>query len=99
MAALLGREVLTKDYETVRIRIAFHPQDERFEVANPAIRKDVAWIPDVAEVFAPSTSVFRLVGSYCAKNQGVSQDAVFTSIEKLRKTINNHVGVIELAAS
>jgi hypothetical protein len=39
MAALLGREVLTKDYETVRIRIAFHPQDERFEVANPAIRK------------------------------------------------------------
>ena len=42
MAALLGREVLTKDYETVRIRIAFHPVEERFEVSNPAIRKD-AW--------------------------------------------------------
>src|SRR2546423_14721368 len=53
MAALLGREVLTKDYETVRIRIAFHPQDERFEVANPAIRRDSAWLDDVAEVFAP----------------------------------------------
>ena len=25
MAALLGHEVLTKDYEKVRIRIAFHP--------------------------------------------------------------------------
>jgi uncharacterized protein with ParB-like and HNH nuclease domain len=50
MAALLGREVLTKDYETVRIRIAFHPQEERFEVANPAIRKDVAWIADVADL-------------------------------------------------
>ncbi len=25
MAALLGREVLTKDYETVRLQIAFHP--------------------------------------------------------------------------
>jgi hypothetical protein len=24
MAALLGREVLTKNYETLRIRIAFH---------------------------------------------------------------------------
>jgi hypothetical protein len=33
MAALLGQEVLTKDYETVRIRIAFHPQDETFEVS------------------------------------------------------------------
>jgi hypothetical protein len=97
MAALLGREVLTKNYETTRIRIAFHPQDERFEVANPAIRKDGAWIEDVAEVFAPATSVFQLVGGYCAKNPGVTQDAVFASLEKLRKIINNHVGIIELA--
>lgn len=97
MAALLGREVLTKNYETVRIRIAFHPQDERFEVANPAIRKDASWIHDVAVVFAPSTSMFQLVGNYCAANHGVSQDAVFASIEKLRKIINNYVGVIELA--
>src|SRR4030066_1007496 len=64
MAALLGREVLTKDYETVRIRIAFHPQDERFEVANPAISKDVAWIEDVAEVFAPEASVTELTDIY-----------------------------------
>src|SRR5690606_11518009 len=97
MAALLGREVLTKDYETVRIRIAFHPQEERFEVTNPAIRRDVAWIEDVAEVFGPSTSVFQLVYGYCQKNPGVSQDAVFSTVEKLRKIINNHVGVIELA--
>lgn len=97
MAALLGREVLTKDYETVRIRIAFHPQEEHFEVTNPAISKDTAWIEDVAEVFAPATSIFQLVGNYCSKNQGVSQDAIFACIERLRKIINNHVGVIELA--
>ena len=52
MAALLGTEVLTEDYETVQIRIAFNPQDEKFEVANPAIRKNPAWLPDVAAVFA-----------------------------------------------
>ena len=97
MASLLGREVLTQDYETVRIRIAFHPQDERFEVANPAIRKDASWIHDVAQVFAPSTSLFQLVNQYCAANRGVSQDAIFASIERLRKIINNHVGVIDLA--
>src|SRR3954453_315547 len=51
MAGLLGQEVLTDDYDTVRIRIAFHPQEERFEVANPAIRRNVGWIPDVASVF------------------------------------------------
>lgn len=97
MAALLGREVLTKDYETVRIRIAFHPQEERFEVANPAIRKDVAWIEDVAEVFSPTLGVFQLVNAYCQKNTGVPQDMIFASIERLRTIINNHVGVIELA--
>ena len=97
MAALLGREVLTKDYETVRIRIAFHPQEERFEVANPAIRKDVAWIEDVAEVFAPEASLTELTDTYSEKNPEAERKRVSLVLEKLRKIINNHVGVIELA--
>jgi hypothetical protein len=97
MAALLGREVLTKDYETVRIRIAFHPQEERFEVANPAIRKDVAWIGDVAEVFAPDASLTELTDTYTEKNPAADRKRVSRVLEKLRKIINNHVGIIELA--
>ena len=97
MAALLGREVLTKDYETIRIRIAFHPLEERFEVANPAIRRDDAWIEDVANVFAPSASIFQLVTKYCEKNEGASQDQVASAIQNLLMITNNHVGIIELA--
>jgi hypothetical protein len=97
MAALLGREVLTKDYETVRIRIAFHPQEERFEVANPAIRRDVAWIEDVAALFAPDAKLLQITKRYTKVNSGVDEDAIFGVLEKLRKIINNHVGVIELA--
>jgi len=97
MAALLGHEVLTKDYETVRIRIAFHPQEERFEVANPAIRKDVAWIEDVADVFAPDASLTELTDTYTEKNPGADRKRVSRVLERLRKIINNHVGVIELA--
>jgi len=52
MAALLGYEVLTKDYEVVRIRIAFHPLEEKFEVNNPAIQKDHAWLPDIADLLS-----------------------------------------------
>src|SRR3954471_20255930 len=73
MAALLGREVLTKNYETLRIRIAFHPREERFEVSNPAIRKDVAWIEDVADVFAPDASLAELTDIYCEKNAGADR--------------------------
>ncbi|MBZ0222805.1 MAG: DUF262 domain-containing protein [Dokdonella sp.] len=97
MAALLAREVLTKDYETVRIRIAFHPQEERFEVANPAIRKDAAWIEDVAEVFSPDASITELTDAYAHANPAADRRTVSRVLERLRKIINNHVGVIELA--
>ncbi|MCW9054890.1 MAG: DUF262 domain-containing protein [Candidatus Pacebacteria bacterium] len=97
MAALLGREVLTKDYETVRIRIAFHPVEEKFEVSNPAIQKDVAWIPDLAEVFAPDASLTKLTRDYATRNPDADQDEVSIVLERVRKIINNHVGFIELA--
>lgn len=97
MASLLGIEVLNDDYETVQIRIAFNPQDEAFEVSNPAIQKNVAWLPDVAKVFDPAVSVFQLVSDYCAANAGVSQNDVFKVIEKLRGIVHNHVGIIELS--
>ena len=97
MAALLGTEVLTDDYETVRIRIAFNPIEEKFEVANPAISKNSAWISDVSSVFAPNASLFELVNEYCTANPASSKDQVFRVIEKLRGIVHNHVGIIELA--
>ena len=97
MAGLLGREVLTKDYETIRIRIAFHPLLEKFEVANPAIRKDVAWIEDVAAVFAPEADLIELTESYAAKNPEADRKQVGKVLQRLVKIINNHVGLIELA--
>ena len=97
MAALLGREVLTKDYETVRIRIAFHPEEGRFEVANPAIRKDSAWIDDVVAIFSPDAKLLQITKGYTQANPGMDEDQVFAALERLRKIINNHVGVIDLA--
>lgn len=96
MAALLGQEVVNKNYEKVRIRIAFNPLTETFEVANAANAKQAVWISDVTEVFAPGASLFALVNAYCTRNPGADQDAIFQVIEKLRRITNNHVGVIEL---
>ncbi|MBF0192742.1 MAG: DUF262 domain-containing protein [Magnetococcales bacterium] len=96
MASLLGQEVLTKDYDTVRIRIAFHPLEGRFEVFNSAIQKDAAWLPDVAEMFAPGASPYRLINEYVQRNSEANVDKVAMTLERVRKIINNHVGVIEL---
>lgn len=97
MAALLGQEVITKDYETGRIRIAFNPQEEKFEVANPAIKKDSAWIEDVAIVFAPDASLTKLSRQYHERNPHTDVDEIAIVLEKLKKITNNHVGVIDLA--
>jgi hypothetical protein len=97
MAGLLGREVLTKDYETIRIRIAFHPQSEKFEVANPAISKDGEWIADVAAVFGPDADLIDLTESYAAKNPTADRKQVGKVLQRLGKIVNNHVGLIDLA--
>jgi hypothetical protein len=103
MTALLGREVLNKDYESVRIRIAFNPQEERFEVANPAIDKNPAWITDISQLFTspdpskPPLSLFQMRRNYCAKNPNVSEEAIEAALQKLRDIEHHQVGVIELA--
>jgi len=96
MAALLGHPVINKDYKRVQIRIAFHPKEQRFEVSNPAIRKDKAWIADISEVLSADVKVLRLVTSYCEKNPKCDQDEIYESIELLRGIVNNHIGLIEL---
>src|SRR5690606_5275579 len=96
-AALLGDQVLTKSYAKARIRIAFHPLEERFEVANPAIRSDAAWIPDISTVFAPETALFELADAYLEANPHVDRRQVNKALERLKKILYNPVGVIELA--
>ncbi len=65
MAALLGISVINKDYKTAKIRIAFHPQLRKFEVFNPAIEKDKAWIPDISVIISPEVKMLKLVSDYC----------------------------------
>ncbi len=98
MAALLGREVLTKNYETVRIRIAFHLGKKRFEVRNPAIAKDGAWIDDVIKIFDEDADLFELTEQYVERNKGSDRNTVGRILQDVGKIIYNHVGMIELDA-
>lgn len=97
MAALIGTSVLTKNYETIRIRISFNPIKEEFEVANPAIQKDSTWIYDIAQVFHPDASLTELTEDYSEKNPDCDRRRISRILEKLRKVVNNLVGIIDLA--
>ena len=98
LAAMLGQQIVDKNYRKVRIAIAFHPGDERFEVTNPAIRRDRAWLADIATLFAPGTKVLRVVDAYCESNAEANRDDIYERIERLRGILNNSLGLIELNA-
>ncbi|MDD9810117.1 MAG: DUF262 domain-containing protein [Gammaproteobacteria bacterium] len=99
MASLLGRKVLTKDYKTVRIRIAFHPGEERFEVRNPAIARDGAWIDDVAAMFGAEYDLLELIERYAERNPNANRKNIGKVLQKVERIINNPVGMIELEES
>ncbi|PLX49218.1 MAG: hypothetical protein C0613_08025 [Desulfobulbaceae bacterium] len=96
MAAILGKRVIDKNYRQVKITIAFHPQQKKFEVSNPAIAKDKAWIADISAILAPNVQMLEVVSDYCSKNEGTNQNTIFSAIELLRGIVNNHIGLIEL---
>ncbi|HPD65326.1 MAG TPA: DUF262 domain-containing protein [Bacteroidia bacterium] len=96
MAALLGKEVVDKAYKRGRITIAFNPIERKFEVSNPAIKKDKTWISDISSVFSPEFKILKSVNEYCRKNETADQDEVHESLESLKGIVNNPIGLIEL---
>lgn len=95
-AAILGQQVINKDYKKVRITIAFHPIEERFEVFNTAIQKDVAWIPDISPIVTGEERVSKLVKTYCENNPQANQEQVEDTLENLKSLVKKQIGLIEL---
>ena len=99
-AAIVGQEVVGADYKKFPIKIAFNPQEERFDVVNPAILKDAKYIPDIAAIFDPSFNSFGFVIDYCQKN-GITDSGGMSKISdiitRLKSIENNNLGVINLS--
>lgn len=66
-AVVKGREVLRANFKKERIRIAFNPLQERFEVTDASILKDKAYIPDISVLWAPGASLFKIAGTFVAE--------------------------------
>jgi len=96
MAALLGEEVINDEYKQTRITIAFHPKRKQFEVSNPAIQKDNAWIPDISILLKPDVSMFNLVKNYCSLNSEVIESEIFETLQSVKSIEGNLIGLIEL---
>lgn len=95
-AAILGQYVVNKTYQKVKIKIAFHPIDEKFEVQNPAILKDRTWLPDISQ--AINGDLFEIADQYFDLNPDVDKKQVRNAFSNLMNIPKKQIGIIELAA-
>ena len=89
-SVIKGVQVVRSNYKTERIRIAFNPIDERFEVTSAAIERDRSFIPDISRLWSDETTLFQIVAEFLdhySSGRPVPQDEVTCiqdSIEKLQ---------------
>jgi hypothetical protein len=95
-AAILGQYVIDKTYQRVKIKIAFNPILEKFEVQNPAILKDKTWIPDISH--AINGDLFEIADNYFDLNPEVDKKIVRNAFSNLINITKKPIGMIELAS-
>lgn len=99
-AAIAGQDIIDKNYKKKRIKIAFNPIREKFEVSNAAIIKNTEWISDISQVFTDNFSEWSFISEYCKKNKLIGhEDMVAKKLNKLVSIKNINLGVIELSES
>ena len=96
-AAILGQYVINKTYERVKIKIAFNPITEKFEVQNPAILKDKTWLHDISQAINGKTDLFEVADNYFELNPEVDKKQVRNSFSTLINIPKKQIGLIELS--
>jgi len=104
-AVLKGTPVVRDNYESEQIYIAFNPLEERFEVADAAIRRDATFLPDIAPLWSEDTDLFEVVESYLSA-LSATRKVSDGETKKIRKAIAKLQGImsfpftaLELAAN
>lgn len=101
-SVIKGKKIIDKNFKEFRLKIAFNPLEERFEVSNPAIDKDVEWIPDVYEIFATNAydSIDKYIDNFKNKkpNEFLDDKKIKENIGRVASIINYPFSALELSS-
>jgi len=104
-AVIKAVPVVDENFRRARIRIAFNPLEEKFEVTNVAIERDVTWIADISELWKPATSTYAFIAQYLQrlkeKREATPDDEqqVAAAIDRLQKLLDYPVTALEISSS
>ena len=97
--------IVSKDFRHARIRIAFNPIEERFEVTNPVIESDVKWISDISEIWKPEMSSYTFINKFLNRlgaNREIADEErtkIANSITRLEKLLDYPLTALEISSS
>lgn len=98
-AAILGETVKTKDYEDVRIKVAFNPVTKTFMTQNAAIEKNSIWIKDISSFLSGKEKVSVLRREYCKQNPQFDEEEIEEVFDSLKELVKKEIGVIKLSGN
>ena len=104
-AVIKGVNVVRENYDNEKICIAFNPLEERFEVADAAIRRDKAYIPDISILWSGDIKITKIIREHIAKLKtirDISEDqesVIEDSILKLQSLLTFPFTALELASN
>jgi len=98
ITSILGKEIVNSEYKKTRIIISFNPNEEKFEVNNPAIQRNPMWIKDIGPLIRGEVRQSRVVEEYCSKNGIDDRDRIEDTLENLKRIMSRPMGVVELVS-
>lgn len=103
-SVITGSEIIDKNYKSKKIKIAYNPFDEIFEVQNVAIINDPLWISNITDIFQGNlfSFVYDFINNLKEKRPDFEFDEmkVQDNISSLKTLETSYqISAIELASS
>lgn len=102
-ATIKGIPIIDQNYNNKKIKIAFNPLNEAFEVSNVATDKDIKFIPDISLLFKSDFSEYRFVNEYISKLKEIQaltpeqEEKISQNITHLRSILSYDFTILEIA--
>ena len=69
-AVLKGEKVIRENWESEHIEIAFNPLEEKFQVADAAIRRDKSFVPNISVIWDKNTLLYKFTENFLTELKG-----------------------------
>lgn len=93
-----NREIISRNVKKIKLKIAFNPFEEKFEVSNPIIEKEQKWISDISDIFSQGSWILtkNYLNSLKEKLSEEHEKKISERIEKVQNIKNYSLSVLEL---